>query len=131
MAITKNIGSRLSLFLVVAVAATPTCVFADGASEKVTAQMHADLAARAADLTGVHTHLHHTLNCLVGPSGAGFDPNKVYFTAGLSTFGVADSIESAGLFGALAVELELVLGVVPARPLAEDDGEQAAASELR
>jgi uncharacterized protein (TIGR03118 family) len=38
-----------------------------------------------------------------GNSGVGFDPNKVYFTAGLPTFGVSDSIESAGLFGALAV----------------------------
>jgi uncharacterized protein (TIGR03118 family) len=37
-----------------------------------------------------------------GNNGVGFDPNAVYFTAGLPTFGVADSIESAGLFGAIA-----------------------------
>jgi uncharacterized protein (TIGR03118 family) len=38
-----------------------------------------------------------------GNNGAGFNPNAVYFTAGLPTFGVPDSIESAGLFGDLAV----------------------------
>jgi uncharacterized protein (TIGR03118 family) len=37
-----------------------------------------------------------------GNNGAGFNPNAVYFTAGLPTFGVPDSIESAGLFGDLA-----------------------------
>lgn len=50
---------------------------ADGASETVTAQMHADLAAHAADLTGVQTHLHHVLNCLVGPGGTGFDAKQM------------------------------------------------------
>jgi uncharacterized protein (TIGR03118 family) len=38
-----------------------------------------------------------------GNNGTGFDPNAVYFTAGLSTFGVPDSIESAGLFGDIAL----------------------------
>jgi uncharacterized protein (TIGR03118 family) len=37
-----------------------------------------------------------------GNNGTGFDPNNVYFTAGLPTFGVPDSIESAGLFGDIA-----------------------------
>jgi hypothetical protein len=35
-----------------------------------------------------------------------FNPNAVYFTAGLPTFGVPDSLESAGLFGALVVAPE-------------------------
>jgi len=38
-----------------------------------------------------------------GNNGPGFDPNAVYFTAGLSTFGVPDSVESAGLFGDIAL----------------------------
>jgi hypothetical protein len=45
----------------------------DAASETVTAATHAELGADAGDLDGVHTHLHHTLNCLVGPDGNGFD----------------------------------------------------------
>jgi uncharacterized protein (TIGR03118 family) len=37
-----------------------------------------------------------------GNNGTAFDPNAVYFTAGLPTFGVPDSLESAGLFGEIA-----------------------------
>jgi hypothetical protein len=38
-----------------------------------TATQHAGLAAKATDLKTVQQHLHHVINCLVGPSGAGFD----------------------------------------------------------
>jgi hypothetical protein len=51
--------------------------FADAASETVTAATHAELAAGASDLNGVHTHLHHALNCLVGPGGPGFDAKEL------------------------------------------------------
>lgn len=50
---------------------------ADASSETVTAATHAELAAGAGNLNGVHTHLHHTLNCLVGPGGAGFDAKEM------------------------------------------------------
>jgi len=46
---------------------------ADASSETVTAATHAELAAGAGDIEGVHMHLHHSLNCLVGPGGDGFD----------------------------------------------------------
>jgi hypothetical protein len=58
-------------------AGLPALAWADSASETVTAQMHADLASHAADLAGVQMHLHHTLNCLVGPGGAGFEPKQM------------------------------------------------------
>ena len=51
--------------------------FADAASEVVTAATHASLAAGSAKIEGVHTHLHHTLNCLVGPHGDGFDTKEL------------------------------------------------------
>jgi hypothetical protein len=50
---------------------------ADASSETVTAATHAELAAGAGDLDGVHTHLHHMLNCLVGPGGNGFDAKEL------------------------------------------------------
>jgi hypothetical protein len=50
---------------------------ADANSETVTAATHAELAAEAGDLNGVHSHLHHTLNCLVGPGGNGFDAKEL------------------------------------------------------
>jgi hypothetical protein len=46
---------------------------ADGPQAIATAAQHAGLAAGSGDLAGVRRHLHHTLNCLVGPDGEGFD----------------------------------------------------------
>jgi hypothetical protein len=46
---------------------------ADGPQAIATAAQHAGLAANSGDIDGVHRHLHHTLNCLVGPEGEGFD----------------------------------------------------------
>jgi len=51
----------------------PTAAFADAAQEIATAQTHAGLAAKAPAIDGIHMHLHHALNCLVGPKGDGFD----------------------------------------------------------
>jgi len=47
--------------------------FADGPQAVATAVQHAGLAANADDIAGAHRHLHHTLNCLAGPDGEGFD----------------------------------------------------------
>lgn len=38
-----------------------------------TASAHAGMALGATDLKMAHTHLHHVINCLVGPSGEAFD----------------------------------------------------------
>lgn len=56
-----------------AVALFATPAFADLATELSTAQTHAGMAATQTDITMVHKHLQHAVNCLVGPSGAGFD----------------------------------------------------------
>ena len=53
--------------------ALPTAAFADVAAELTVADQHAGFAAKAATVDMVHMHLHHVLNCLVGPSGPGFD----------------------------------------------------------
>jgi len=49
----------------------------DLGSEINNAATHAGLAAQAADINGVHTHMHHALNCLVGPKGDGFDAKQM------------------------------------------------------
>jgi hypothetical protein len=41
-----------------------------------TASAHAGMALGATDLKTAHTHLHHVINCLVGPSGKGFDAQE-------------------------------------------------------
>ncbi|HET6804415.1 MAG TPA: hypothetical protein VFH59_03105 [Frateuria sp.] len=41
--------------------------------EVKTAAAHAGMAMGAADLKMAHAHLQHVINCLVGPSGNGYD----------------------------------------------------------
>jgi len=60
-------------FLVAAAALASTPALADVAAQLTVAQNHAGMAAKAADLKMVQTHLHHAVNCLVGPAGTGFD----------------------------------------------------------
>ena len=53
--------------------ALPAAAFADVAAQLTVADQHAGFAATATTIDMVHMHLHHVLNCLVGPSGPGFD----------------------------------------------------------
>ena len=47
---------------------------ADGARQEVnTAEQHAAFASKAKAVDQTHLHLHHVINCLVGPGGDGFD----------------------------------------------------------
>lgn len=47
--------------------------FADGPQQIGTASKHAGFAAAATDMKDVQKHMHHVMNCLVGPNGKGFD----------------------------------------------------------
>jgi hypothetical protein len=66
-------GAVIALILVAPTAA----LAADAAKEIATAATHAGLAAKAGDLAGVQMHLHHTVNCLVGPNGNGYDVKQM------------------------------------------------------
>jgi hypothetical protein len=66
-------GAAIALILL-----APTAAFAaDAAKEISTAATHAGLAAKAGDLAGVQMHLHHAVNCLVGPNGTGYDVKQM------------------------------------------------------
>jgi hypothetical protein len=67
----------VSIISGVAFAAPLAAYAADVGSEIMNARMHAGLAAQASTVAGVHTHLHHAVNCLVGPNGAGFDAKEL------------------------------------------------------
>ena len=64
---------------------------ADVAAEISTAQTHAGLAAKAANIDGVHMHMHHALNCLVGPGGTGFDAKEMNPCANAGNGAIPDS----------------------------------------
>jgi hypothetical protein len=51
----------------------PVAAYADAAAEIATAAQHAGLAAAAPNLTQARMHLHHVVNCLVGPKDGDFD----------------------------------------------------------
>ncbi len=46
---------------------------ADAKAEIITAALHAGFAAMATDLPTAQKHLHHVMNCLIGPGGAEYD----------------------------------------------------------
>ncbi len=67
---TRTVGGALAL---AGMALMPAAALADGPQAIATAANHAGLAAGGGDINAVHMHLHHVLNCLVGPGGNGFD----------------------------------------------------------
>ncbi len=86
-----------NLLLGAAVAAAlllPTAVLADAHSEIVNAGVHAGLAVGSADIAGVHTHLHHALNCLVGPGGNGFAANEMNPCAQAGSGAIPDTADA-------------------------------------
>ncbi len=68
---------------------------ADVKGEIATAQDHANLAAAASDIAGVHMHLHHVVNCIAGPKGAGFDASQVNPCAGRGDGALPDAADAA------------------------------------
>jgi hypothetical protein len=72
-----------------------TAFAADLGSEITNAQTHAGLAASAANLDGVHMHLHHALNCVVGPAGDGFDAKQMNPCAQSGSGALTDETDAA------------------------------------
>ena len=69
---TKTIVAVISALLTFPIAA-----YADSKAEIATAAQHAGLAAAATSLAQTHMHLHHAMNCLVGPKDADFDKTNM------------------------------------------------------
>jgi hypothetical protein len=55
----------------------PAARAADAGKEIATAAQHAGYAADATAIGMAHAHLQHTINCLVGPNGGGFDAKQL------------------------------------------------------
>jgi hypothetical protein len=68
---------------------------ADANAEITNAAMHAGLAAQASDIAGVHTHLHHAVNCLVGPGGEGFDAKELNPCANTGNGAIPDATNAS------------------------------------
>ncbi|OEY65408.1 hypothetical protein [Marinobacter sp. X15-166B] len=81
-------GAALALVMTVTQAAE------DMAPEVETAAAHAGFAASAGDIKGVQSHLHHALNCLVGPDGDGFDANELNPCQGMGEGAIPATVDS-------------------------------------
>ena len=68
---------------------------ANSAKEIETAATHAGYAADATVLKTAQTHLHHTVNCLVGPKGAGFDAKQLNPCKGQGAGAIPDTSDAA------------------------------------
>ena len=90
---------KCNILLGAAVAAlilAPASVMAaDVSGEIATAATHATPASQAGAIDGVHMHLHHTLNCLVGPSDTRFDAKQVNPCAGSGNGAIPDETDAA------------------------------------
>jgi hypothetical protein len=75
--------------------ATTLVYAADGAKEAAMAARHATLASKADNINIVHKHLHHVVNCLVGPKGEGFDAKEANPCAALGDGAIPDTTDSA------------------------------------
>lgn len=71
MTIKKVAGATIALIGLASLSAG--VARADGPEAVATAATHAGIAAGQDSINGAKTHLHHVLNCLVGPNGEGFD----------------------------------------------------------
>jgi hypothetical protein len=69
-------------------------VAADAVEEVATAAEHAGYAASSDQIKGVQTHLHHVVNCLVGPEGKGFDPDELNPCGDLGNGAIPDTADA-------------------------------------
>lgn len=67
----------------------------DVAQEVTIAAQHAGYAADAIIIATVHVHLHHTINCLVGPNGQGFDVKELNPCQGKGNGALPDTTDAA------------------------------------
>jgi hypothetical protein len=98
MLIQNEFAMRSSLIGAVAALCTAlsaVALAADPAQEASTAATHAGLAAQGAAVDQVHMHLHHAVNCLVGPKGRGFDANEANPCQKLGDGAIPDTTDAA------------------------------------
>jgi hypothetical protein len=88
-----------------------TAFAADLGSEINNAQTHAGLAAQAPNIDGVHMHMHHALNCLVGPGGDGFDAKQMNPCAQSGGGAIPDEMDAAKKAKLTAAKADLTKGL--------------------
>ncbi|MEW9623521.1 hypothetical protein [Rhodanobacter geophilus] len=96
-----------ALLLALALPVAAQAADANGAASKqiATAGAHAGMALGATDLATAHMHLHHVVNCLVGPAGKGFDAKAEDPCKGMGQGAIVDAKGDAAVEARLHVAL--------------------------
>lgn len=122
----RNIQTIAALAFTVAgalVMASPASAMSPQLDKEIAAAAsHAGYAAAAGDLKGVRAHMHHTINCLVGPEGEGFDADQMNPCSALGNGALVDASDQASILA-----LKAALGSAN-EALAADDLDKAKAS---
>jgi hypothetical protein len=113
-------------------AGLPLTAFAQGqaTTEATTAHTHAVLAQSATPLAMAQLHLHHVVNCLVGPKGSGFDAAAGNPCKGQGDGAIKDGASDSALEAKLKSALAYAQSGLKSTSLAtvqEDAGKAAAA----
>lgn len=85
-----TLGTGLALAAALALAST-TASAANPGKEAQTAATHAALAAKSTSLDMVKTHLHHVVNCLVGPKDPRFTTKEINPCQGMGRGAIPDA----------------------------------------
>lgn len=93
-----------------------------------TAHAHALMAQTATTVAMAHTHLHHVINCLVGPDGKGFDASAGTPCKGQGNGAIPDSKGNAATHGKLENALAAAQAGLAATQLAAAQGDAAKAA---
>ena len=64
-------------------------------AEIANARTHANNAANAGTIDAAHMHMHHALNCLVGPKGEGYDSTQMNPCANAGDGAIPDQTDAA------------------------------------
>lgn len=88
---TRLLLSSIALLGTVTFTATALAAGGDAAKEAATAVQHAQLAAASQSVAVTDMHLHHVINCLVGPHGRGFYAKAGNPCKGMGSGAVRDS----------------------------------------
>lgn len=94
-----------------------------------TAHAHAMMAQSATSVAMAHTHLHHVINCLVGPNGSGFDAAAGTPCKGQGNGAIPDSANDHALHAKLESALATAQAGLKSESLAavqQDAGKAAA-----
>jgi len=84
---------------------------ADAATEITTAANHAGFASKSATINMVHAHMHHALNCIVGPGGNGFDATALNPCKNSGNGAIPDTTDAAKRTALEKIAAELRAGL--------------------